>query len=82
MGWSRNVLLNQIKADAYRISLKKKQHNFEKALPLGSGFSFISNQYRLELEGDEYFVDLLFFNRKLKCLMTYVKHLSKFISKN
>jgi len=51
-------------------------------LELGSGFSFISNQYRLELEGDEYFVDLLFFNRKLKCLMTYVKHLSKFISKN
>ncbi|HBL54140.1 MAG TPA: hypothetical protein DDZ34_09065 [Syntrophaceae bacterium] len=49
---------------------------------MGSGFSFISNQYRLELEGDEYFVDLLFFNRKLKCLMTYVKHLSKFISKN
>jgi predicted nuclease of restriction endonuclease-like (RecB) superfamily len=114
MGWSRNVLLNQIKADAYRLSLKKKQHNFEKALPvhlaeqadeslksvynldflgvtkpilerdlekrivekikhfileLGSGFSFIGNQYRLELDGNEYFIDLLFFNRKLKCLV-------------
>jgi len=114
MGWSRNVLLNQIKAGAYQLSLKKKQHNFEKALPvhlseqadeslksvynldflgvsrpvlerelekrivekikhfileLGSGFSFIGNQYRLELDGDEYFVDLLFFNRKLKCLV-------------
>ena len=33
-GWSRNVLLNQIKADAYELSLKKKQHNFEKALPV------------------------------------------------
>jgi len=34
MGWSRNVLLNQINADAYQLSLKAKQHNFEKALPV------------------------------------------------
>ena len=34
MGWSRNVLLNQIKAGAYQYSLKKKQHNFPKALPI------------------------------------------------
>ncbi len=34
MGWSRNVLLNQIKAGAYQFSLKKKQHNFERALPV------------------------------------------------
>ncbi len=33
-GWSRNVLLNQIKADAYnRHRLADKQHNFEKVLP-------------------------------------------------
>jgi len=38
-------------------------------LELGAGFSFIGNQYRLELDGDEYFIDLLFFNRKLKCLV-------------
>jgi len=35
MGWSRNVLLNQIKAKAYkRHQLNPKQHNFEKALPV------------------------------------------------
>lgn len=32
-GWSRNVLRNQIKAGAYALSLKKKTHNFSKALP-------------------------------------------------
>lgn len=32
-GWSRNVLLNQIKAGAYQLSLKRKDHNFVKALP-------------------------------------------------
>lgn len=34
MGWSRNVLLNQIKAGAYQMSQKQKQHNFERALPV------------------------------------------------
>ncbi|MFH0764161.1 MAG: PDDEXK nuclease domain-containing protein [Candidatus Omnitrophota bacterium] len=123
LGWSRNVLLNQIKAGAYKLSLKKKHHNFEKALPsylaeqaeeslksiysldflgitkpvlerelekrlvekikhfileLGSGFSFIGNQYKIELEGDEYFIDLLFFNRRLKCLVAIELKASEF----
>lgn len=34
MGWSRNVLLNQIKAGVYQLSLKQKQHNFARALPV------------------------------------------------
>jgi len=34
LGWSRNVLLNQIKAGAYAFSLKQKTHNFSKALPV------------------------------------------------
>lgn len=38
-------------------------------LDLGFGFSFISNQYRLTLGNNEYFIDLLFYNRKLKCLV-------------
>ena len=122
-GWSRNVLLNQIKAGAYALSLKQKTHNFPRVLPaylaeqadesiksvynldflgitkpvleremekrliekikyflleLGSGFSFIGNQYRLELDGTEYFVDLLFFNRKLKCLVAVELKTGKF----
>lgn len=47
-------------------------------LELGSGFSFISNQYRLELDDTEYFVDLLFFNRKLKCLFAVELKAGKF----
>jgi predicted nuclease of restriction endonuclease-like (RecB) superfamily len=34
-------------------------------MKMGQGFSFISNQYRLELDGEEFFIDLLFFNRHL-----------------
>jgi len=33
MGWTRDVLLNFINADAYRNSNKPKLHNFNKALP-------------------------------------------------
>jgi len=33
-GWSRSVLLNQIKANVYALSQRQKTHNFPKALPL------------------------------------------------
>lgn len=124
MGWSRNVLLNQIRAGAYQYQKKiPKQHNFPKALPghlaeqadeslksvysldflditkplierelerrlvekvkrfmleLGKGFSFIGNQYRLTLKDNEYFVDLLFYNRILKCLVAIELKTGKF----
>lgn len=38
-------------------------------LELGKGFAFIGNQYRLEYGGKEYFIDLLFSNRRLHCLV-------------
>ena len=34
-------------------------------LELGVGFAFVGSQYRLELEGDEFFIDLLFYHIKL-----------------
>ena len=115
MGWTRNLLLNFIKADTYHNAKElPKLHNFETTLPehlqelademlkttynlgflgikhqikerelerrlvekiklflleLGDGFSFIGNQHRLTLGRKEYFVDLLFFNRKIKSLI-------------
>jgi predicted nuclease of restriction endonuclease-like (RecB) superfamily len=117
LGWSRNVLLNQIKAGAYERAVKeKKTHNFALALPehfaeqademmksrynleflgigravkerelenrlverlqqflleLGYGFCFIGRQYRLALGRKEYFVDLLFYHRRLKALVAF-----------
>jgi predicted nuclease of restriction endonuclease-like (RecB) superfamily len=114
-GWSRNVLLNQIKAGAYsRHRELPKTHNFRKALPaylaeqaeetlkdgymldflgitkpvqernlenrmverirdviieFGHGFAFIGNQYKIHVRDKEYFIDLLFYHRRLKCLV-------------
>lgn len=38
-------------------------------LELGNGFSFIARQKRIQIEDDEYFVDLLFYNRLLRCFV-------------
>lgn len=40
-------------------------------MSLGKDFAFIGNQYRLIIEEQEYFVDLLFFNRQLQCLIAF-----------
>lgn len=40
-------------------------------MQLGKGFSFIGNQYRLEVGGNEFFIDLLFYNRHLQCLVAF-----------
>jgi predicted nuclease of restriction endonuclease-like (RecB) superfamily len=47
-------------------------------MKMGQGFSFISNQYRLELDGEEFFIDLLFFNRHLHCLVAFELKRGKF----
>ena len=115
MAWSRAVLLNQIKANAFEYQKQlPKQSNYKKALSehlseqanealksgynldflgvtdpikerelenllvaqikdllleLGYGFCFIGNQYKLTIGEKEYFVDLLFYHRILKCLV-------------
>ena len=36
-------------------------------LELGTGFAFIGNHYRLEVGGQDYFLDLLFYHTRLHC---------------
>ena len=38
-------------------------------LALGGDFAFIGNQYKVVVSEKEYFIDLLFFNRRLQCLV-------------
>ena len=38
-------------------------------LEMGGDFSFIWNQYKLDLDGEEFFIDLLLYHRRLKCLV-------------
>jgi predicted nuclease of restriction endonuclease-like (RecB) superfamily len=38
-------------------------------LELGNGFSFVARQKRLQIEDDDFFVDLVFYNRLLRCFV-------------
>lgn len=43
----------------------------ELILELGYGFAFIGNQYKISSPTKDYFIDLLFYHRKLKCLVAF-----------
>ncbi len=74
-------LAQQLIKDPYNfnflsISENAKERELEQALverirnfllEMGTGFAFVGSQYRLEVEGDEYFIDLLFYHLKLHC---------------
>jgi predicted nuclease of restriction endonuclease-like (RecB) superfamily len=54
LGWTRNVLLNQIKAGAYEVSLQDKSHNFAAVLPeylAEQAEETLKSQYSLEFLG-------------------------------
>ena len=38
-------------------------------IEMGGMFAFLGNQYRLEVSGKEFFIDILLFHRRLKCLV-------------
>ncbi len=38
-------------------------------LELGHGFTFVARQYRIQIDDEDHYIDLLFYNRKLKRLV-------------
>jgi predicted nuclease of restriction endonuclease-like (RecB) superfamily len=74
---------NEVFKDTYNLGFlgiteKVKEAELEKrlvekiksfVLELGKGFTFIGNQYRLEYNNKEFFVDMLFFHRGLRSLV-------------
>lgn len=38
-------------------------------LELGAGFSFVGSQYHLEIDGQDFYLDLLFYHLKLRCFI-------------
>jgi predicted nuclease of restriction endonuclease-like (RecB) superfamily len=45
---------------------------------MGGMFSFMGSQYRLEVDGEEFFIDLLLFHRRLRCLVAIELKIGKF----
>ena len=48
-------------------------------IEMGGVFAFMGNQFRLEIDGEEYFIDLLLYHRRLKCLVAIELKIGKFL---
>ena len=55
------------------------QHITQFLLELGKGFAFIGRQYPLEIAGNDYYIDLLFYHVTLKCYVVVELKNRKFI---
>jgi predicted nuclease of restriction endonuclease-like (RecB) superfamily len=73
--------------DFLELSVPHSEYELEQALlsnvrrflsEMGGDFTFIGNQYRLELAGQEYFIDLLLFHRELQCLVAIELKIDEF----
>ena len=48
-------------------------------IEMGGYFSFIGNQYHLEVDGDDNYIDILLFHRRLRCLVAIELKVGDFI---
>lgn len=46
---------------------------------MGGVFAFVGNQYRLEVDGQEFFIDILLYHRYLKCLVAVELKVGEFL---
>lgn len=54
------------------------QHITQFLLELGAGFAFVGKQVHLEVGGDDFFIDLLFYHLKLRCYVVIELKADKF----
>lgn len=47
-------------------------------LEIGKGFTYMGNQYRLQVGNKDYYTDLLFYHRDLKCLVLFELKIQEF----
>jgi predicted nuclease of restriction endonuclease-like (RecB) superfamily len=47
-------------------------------LELGVGFAFVGSQYHLEIGGDDFYIDLLFYHLKLRCFVAIDLKMTEF----
>jgi len=66
-------------ADYYEKDLEAAiiTHLQEFLLEIGNGFSFVARQKRIHIEGDEFSIDLVFYNRLLQCFVLFEIKTSK-----
>ncbi|MCC9600378.1 PDDEXK nuclease domain-containing protein [Stieleria sp. JC731] len=54
------------------------EHLTKFLLELGAGFAFVGRQYKIDVDGDEYSIDLLFYHLRLHCYVVVELKVDKF----
>ncbi|OQC36890.1 MAG: hypothetical protein BWX66_01349 [Deltaproteobacteria bacterium ADurb.Bin058] len=65
-------------ADEREIESALVRHITQFLLELGAGFAFVGRQVHLEVGGDDFFIDLLFYHLKLRCYVVIELKADKF----
>lgn len=59
-----------------QVGLIENMKNF--ILELGRDFTFVGNEYKVKVGNEDYYIDLLFYHRDLKCLVAFELKIDKF----
>ena len=70
-------LPNEFSENDLKKSIIKNLKDF--ILEIGKDFTFIGDEYRVQVGNHDYFIDLLFYNRELSCLVAFELKLGEFI---
>ena len=82
------VAKDEYALDFLSLANKHSEQELEKAIvknieaflrEVGTSISFLGSQYRIEIEGQEFFIDLLFYHRGLKSLIAVELKVSEFV---
>jgi predicted nuclease of restriction endonuclease-like (RecB) superfamily len=76
-----NLEFLTLQRDAEERDLEKGliRHIQKFLLELGAGFSFVGSQYPLEVGGEDFYIDLLFYHLKLRCYVVIELKTGKFL---
>lgn len=84
---ANNIMKEPYVFDLIELTEDYKEREFENKmierlknvlLELGSGFSFVGNQYKITVDDEDFYIDLLFYHIKLKCYIAVELKVGKF----
>lgn len=82
------VVKDEYAFDFLELEKEHSERELEKAIlskierflrEMGGLFTFVGSQYHLEVDGDDFFIDLVLYHRKLKCLVAIDLKVGKFL---
>ncbi|GHV40373.1 hypothetical protein AGMMS49546_14150 [Spirochaetia bacterium] len=82
IGWKKNIIFDFIEMGIEHSEAELEAgiiNNIRSFLSeMGGDFSFIGNQYHLDVADDDYYIDLLLYHRRLRCLIAIELKIGEF----